>query len=295
MGVSRITVYNYLNALAPDLTRSDHAALRRDRPRRRRHAVAQRGQLPPRRGALRRAARAVRPGRRRRRRRAARPPSGSTCRSSGYGVKAFTLSMVEAAITVSEGTVPAVGDRAARRPRHGHADRGPVRLLPDVPAVLADLGRDHRLVLITKGDLVHQTRKVDDVGHRPPLRAHRDRAGEGRRHVRRASCASSASRPSGSAWSATPCAATSCRCCRSAATPCTSRTRCCGSTSTSTTTRTSTSWRSIGELPAALRAARRPSATAVTELVEAHLGDAVVGLLAQDQRRPLAWSGGCSR
>jgi putative hydrolase of the HAD superfamily len=40
----------------------------------------------------------------------------------------------------------------------------PVRLLPDVPEVLADVGRDHRLVVITKGDLVHQTRKVTTSG-----------------------------------------------------------------------------------------------------------------------------------
>ena len=40
----------------------------------------------------------------------------------------------------------------------------PVALLPDVPEVLADVGRDHRLVLITKGDLVHQTRKVTTSG-----------------------------------------------------------------------------------------------------------------------------------
>ena len=39
-----------------------------------------------------------------------------------------------------------------------------VRLLPHVPEVLADLSRDHRLVLITKGDLVHQTRKVTTSG-----------------------------------------------------------------------------------------------------------------------------------
>jgi putative hydrolase of the HAD superfamily len=33
-----------------------------------------------------------------------------------------------------------------------------------VPEVLADVGRDHRLVLITKGDLVHQTRKITTSG-----------------------------------------------------------------------------------------------------------------------------------
>ena len=82
---------------------------------------------------------------------------------SGYGVKAFTLSMVQTAITVSEGRVPAmvIGQIV---------DAGmdmlteTVRLLPDVPEMLADVGRDHRLVLITKGDLVHQTRKVTTSG-----------------------------------------------------------------------------------------------------------------------------------
>ena len=82
---------------------------------------------------------------------------------SGYGVKAFTLAMVKSAVAVTEGRVPAlVVDRLV--------DAGlamlteTVRLLPDVPAVLADLSRDHRLVLITKGDLVHQTRKVETSG-----------------------------------------------------------------------------------------------------------------------------------
>ncbi len=40
----------------------------------------------------------------------------------------------------------------------------PVHLLPDVPEVLERVGRHARLVLITKGDLVHQTRKVTTSG-----------------------------------------------------------------------------------------------------------------------------------
>ena len=82
---------------------------------------------------------------------------------SGYGVKAFTLAMVKAAVAVTEGNVPA-------RVIDELVDEGmamlteTVRLLPDVPAVLADLSRDHRLMLITKGDLVHQTRKVETSG-----------------------------------------------------------------------------------------------------------------------------------
>jgi putative hydrolase of the HAD superfamily len=82
---------------------------------------------------------------------------------SGYGVKSFTLAMVKAAVNVSEGRVPAlvVGQLVDAGLDMLTED---VRLLPDVPAVLADIARDHRLVLITKGDLVHQTRKVEMSG-----------------------------------------------------------------------------------------------------------------------------------
>ena len=82
---------------------------------------------------------------------------------SGYGVKAFTLSMVESAVTASQGVVPStvIGDIV----RLGMAMlTEPVRLLPGVTEVLADLAQDHRLVLITKGDLVHQWRKLDNSG-----------------------------------------------------------------------------------------------------------------------------------
>jgi putative hydrolase of the HAD superfamily len=82
---------------------------------------------------------------------------------SGYGVKAFTLSMVECAVTVTQGAVPAsvIGDVVAL----GMAMlTEPVRLLPDVVEALADVGSDHRLVLITKGDLVHQWRKLEMSG-----------------------------------------------------------------------------------------------------------------------------------
>jgi putative hydrolase of the HAD superfamily len=40
----------------------------------------------------------------------------------------------------------------------------PVELLSGVPETLAAVGRTHRLVLITKGDLVHQVRKVRTSG-----------------------------------------------------------------------------------------------------------------------------------
>jgi putative hydrolase of the HAD superfamily len=82
---------------------------------------------------------------------------------SGYGVKAFALSMVQCAVTVSDGAVPArvVGELIELA--HEMLTE-PVQLLPDVPEVLADVGRDHRLLLITKGDLVHQSRKITTSG-----------------------------------------------------------------------------------------------------------------------------------
>jgi len=83
--------------------------------------------------------------------------------TQGYGAKAFTLSMVRAAISMTDGAVPTDVIREL-------VDLGaamlvePVHLLPDVPAVLEQVGKEIRLVMITKGDLVHQTRKVTTSG-----------------------------------------------------------------------------------------------------------------------------------
>ena len=82
---------------------------------------------------------------------------------SGYGVKAFALSMIQAAVTVSNETVPAHVIGQLVEIAHDMLTEK-VQLLPHVPEVLADLGRDHRLLLITKGDLVHQTRKITTSG-----------------------------------------------------------------------------------------------------------------------------------
>jgi putative hydrolase of the HAD superfamily len=82
---------------------------------------------------------------------------------SGYGVKAFALSMVQAAVTATAGQVPA--GVLGRIVDHAHEMlMEPVELLPGVPETLAAVGRTHRLVLITKGDLVHQIRKVRTSG-----------------------------------------------------------------------------------------------------------------------------------
>lgn len=81
----------------------------------------------------------------------------------GYGVKAFGLSMIEAALTVSDHRVPQhVLSTLVRTVRD--LLLAPVRLLDHVPEVLASVGRHYTLALITKGDLIHQTRKVTTSG-----------------------------------------------------------------------------------------------------------------------------------
>lgn len=81
----------------------------------------------------------------------------------GYGVKGFTLSMIETAIEVTEGRVPAAVISeilAAGLDMLAH----PVELLPHARQAVETLARSHRVLLITKGDLLHQERKVAASG-----------------------------------------------------------------------------------------------------------------------------------
>lgn len=81
----------------------------------------------------------------------------------GYGVKAFGLSMVEAALTIGQERVPtSVFAEIVDITRD--LMLAPVRLLPDVSTVLDAVGAHYRVVMITKGDLIHQTRKVTTSG-----------------------------------------------------------------------------------------------------------------------------------
>lgn len=81
----------------------------------------------------------------------------------GYGVKGFMLSCVETAIALTQGKVTAgeIDEILAT----GHEMLAhPVELLAGVADVVPALARDHRLLLITKGDLRHQERKVAESG-----------------------------------------------------------------------------------------------------------------------------------
>lgn len=81
----------------------------------------------------------------------------------GFGVKGFTLSMIETAIEVTEGRVPATVIAeilAAGREMLAH----PVHLLPHAREAVTALAASYRVILITKGDLMDQERKVAQSG-----------------------------------------------------------------------------------------------------------------------------------
>lgn len=84
----------------------------------------------------------------------------------GFGIKGFVLSMVETAVEVTEGKVPghAIG-RILETGREMLAH--PVELLPQARQTLEALTGAYRLVLITKGDLFDQERKLAVSGLSP--------------------------------------------------------------------------------------------------------------------------------
>lgn len=81
----------------------------------------------------------------------------------GFGIKGFTLSMIETAIEVTKGKVPAeiiAEILEAGRDMLTH----PVEILPHVEQVLTALSDEYQLLLITKGDLIDQERKIAQSG-----------------------------------------------------------------------------------------------------------------------------------
>lgn len=81
----------------------------------------------------------------------------------GYGIKAFVLSMVETALKIAGPTLPiqviekiiAIGRQQLNQP---------VILLEGVEEVLKTLYDTHKLVVVTKGDLLDQERKLNKSG-----------------------------------------------------------------------------------------------------------------------------------
>lgn len=86
----------------------------------------------------------------------------------GYGVKGFTLSMIETALEVSDGRID--GEAVGRLLALGRSMMAhPVDLLDGVQPAVEVLAGRYRLVLITKGDLIHQEQKIARSGLAPHL------------------------------------------------------------------------------------------------------------------------------
>ncbi len=81
----------------------------------------------------------------------------------GYGIKGFMLSMVEAALDLSNKQVTA--DTLENIVQLGKdMITHPVEVLDGVEAVLAQLEKKYRLIVLTKGDLLDQERKLEKSG-----------------------------------------------------------------------------------------------------------------------------------
>jgi putative hydrolase of the HAD superfamily len=84
----------------------------------------------------------------------------------GYGVKGFVLSMIETAVEMTDGRLEASDvSRIIAWGREMLAS--PVELLDGVGEVVAELAATYPLILLTKGDLLHQETKLarSGLGH----------------------------------------------------------------------------------------------------------------------------------
>jgi len=81
----------------------------------------------------------------------------------GFGIKGFVLSMIETAIEVTDEKVPAAVIRQlveAGQEMLAH----PIELLPHARDAVEALAGEYRILLITKGDLLDQERKLAQSG-----------------------------------------------------------------------------------------------------------------------------------
>ena len=81
----------------------------------------------------------------------------------GYGIKGFMLSMIESALDLSNNKIPQetifkILELGKRMISH------PVELLDGVEEVLSKLANKYRLIVLTKGDLLDQERKLEKSG-----------------------------------------------------------------------------------------------------------------------------------
>ena len=88
---------------------------------------------------------------------------GRNLRYYGFGIKGFVLSMIETAIEVTQGRVPVAVIRQIielGKELQSH----PMELMPDAMDVIESVSTGRKVLLITKGDLMDQERKVAQSG-----------------------------------------------------------------------------------------------------------------------------------
>lgn len=81
----------------------------------------------------------------------------------GYGIKSFILSMVEAALEISNNEVTSQSIKAILDIGKNMINK-PIELLNGVEEVLQILSKKYKLILATKGDLLDQERKLKRSG-----------------------------------------------------------------------------------------------------------------------------------
>jgi putative hydrolase of the HAD superfamily len=79
----------------------------------------------------------------------------------GFGIKAFTLSMIETALHLTQNNITGTGIEKVIAIGKDLLQK-PVELLPNVEEVLQELQGKYKLVVATKGDLKDQHRKLHD-------------------------------------------------------------------------------------------------------------------------------------
>ncbi len=81
----------------------------------------------------------------------------------GYGTKAFTLSMIETAIKITDGNISSQQIKAILELGKEQIQK-PVEVLDKVEEVLQKLSEKYQLIVATKGDLLDQKRKLEKSG-----------------------------------------------------------------------------------------------------------------------------------
>ena len=81
----------------------------------------------------------------------------------GFGIKAFTLSMIEVALELTNHNIPGKGIEQIITIGKDLLQK-PVELMPNVEEVLESLQGKYKLIVATKGDLKDQHRKLHESG-----------------------------------------------------------------------------------------------------------------------------------